>query len=57
MIAWRGDHFDVEFADQLLKWWAETEDKPEKIHSSEQITGQPSQSYEDWLDRNKEAFL
>jgi len=57
MIKWRGDHFDPVFADQLLKWWKENDGKPEKIQSSEPITGKPSQSYDTWLELNKEAFL
>jgi hypothetical protein len=57
MITWRKDDFDSEFADQLLKWWKESDGKPETIQSSEHITGKPSQSYEKWLELNKEAFL
>ncbi|KAI9692735.1 MAG: hypothetical protein M1820_009407 [Bogoriella megaspora] len=57
MQAWRGDDFDPVFVDQLLKWWKETDGTPEKIQSSERITGQPSQSYDDWLELNKDAFL
>jgi hypothetical protein len=57
MIKWRGDDFDPVFADQLLKWWRESDDKPETIQSSEYITGEPSQSYDQWLELNKEAFL
>ena len=57
MQTWMGDDFDPVFVDQLLKWWEETDGRPEKIQSSERITGQPPQSYEDWLELNKDAFL
>ena len=52
----RGSEFDPVFADQLLKWWKENSG-PEKIQSSQRITGKPSQSYVDWLALNKDAFL
>jgi len=57
MISWRKDDFDPVFADQLIAWWKESDDKPELIQSSEPITGRPSQSYEEWLELNKDAFL
>ncbi|KAN0098791.1 NAD(P)-binding protein [Hyaloscypha variabilis] len=54
MMSWRKDDFDPIFADQLIAWWKENEDRPELIQSSERITGQ---SYEEWLELNKDAFL
>jgi hypothetical protein len=42
MMVLRKDDFDPAFADQLLVWWKENDDKPELIRSSEHITGQPS---------------
>jgi hypothetical protein len=57
MVSWRKDDFDPAFADQLIAWWKENDNKPELIQSSEPITGRPSQSYDEWLELNKDAFL
>ncbi|KAE8440650.1 hypothetical protein EG329_006846 [Mollisiaceae sp. DMI_Dod_QoI] len=48
---------DSGFADQLLSWWKESDGKPELIQSSERVTGKPSQTYEEWLELNRDAFL
>lgn len=57
MATWRKDDFDPVLADQLISWWKENDDKPEFIQCSERITGLPSQSYDEWLEVNKDAFL
>jgi len=57
MLAWRKGEFNPVFADQLLAWWKESDGKPEFIQSSERITGKPSQTYDEWLEINKDAFL
>ena len=53
----RGEAYDEEFVDSLIRWWKENDKKPEMIQSSERITGKKSQSYEKWLEVNKDAFL
>lgn len=47
MMVWRKEDFDPVFADQLLAWWKENDDKPEFIQCSQRITGKPSQSYDE----------
>ncbi len=51
MMSWRKDDFDPVFADQLITWGKENDDRPELIQSPEPITGRPSESYEEctWI--------
>jgi hypothetical protein len=47
-----------ELPDQFLVWWQKSIDKPDMSgHSSERITGKPSQSFEEWLEKHKDPFL
>ena len=50
-------HMPSEFLDQLITLWRLADGHPEVIQSSERITGKPSQSYDQWLEVNKDAFL
>ncbi|TVY88941.1 NAD(P)H azoreductase [Lachnellula willkommii] len=50
-------HMPAEFVDQLISFWRLADGKPELIQSPERITGKPSQSFDQWLELNKDAFL
>ncbi|KAK9329738.1 hypothetical protein V1520DRAFT_342313 [Lipomyces starkeyi] len=44
-------------ADQLIKWFSESDGKPATIYSSDRFSDKPSQSFEEWLKLNKKDFL
>lgn len=46
-----------DFQDQLLAFWEAGDRELPVVRSSEVVTGKPSQSFDEWLECNKDTFL
>lgn len=46
-----------DFQDQLLAFWEAGDRELPVVRSSEVVTSKPSQSFDEWLERNKDTFL